>query len=176
MEEIKNNITDKLDNFENKLSELINKNEIKMKPKWHFVLKTSLIGIFVISLFLLLNILVSFVIFQSRVLPPHEMREIFMSLRFGPPILFSILLLGVIVVFVLHNKFDFAYKRSSLFVIFSLLLITFLFSMFIDRSMLHDRFDDQYRRFDGRGARIEIDRRANIPERVDMRSEIFLPR
>jgi hypothetical protein len=116
--------------------------EIKMKPKFYFVLKLLLLLLGVIVLTFLALFLVSFIIFSLRV------NGILASPKagfWGFKILFSslpwVLILGVILLIatseLFAKHFPFIYRRPVLYSTLGIILIVILGGFIIDRTNLH---------------------------------------
>lgn len=129
-----------------KIKDILEKENVKIIPKWHFVLKSLLIICSVIFIFFSSIFLFSFFIFKNRMLPPHAMSDIILNMQLLPWLLSSLLLFIAGIIFLLSSKYNFVYKKPALVIIIVLLFIIILFSIVIDRLTLHDRFRENFRR------------------------------
>lgn len=146
VQKVENNFEDKYEILEKIISNKIESHDIKIKPKWHFVLKGLVIILSAIFLFLLSIFFLSFVIFKNRMLPPHAMQEVFMNMQILPFVLSSILLFILAIIFILHTKYNFVYKKPAYIIIFSLLFVILISSFFIDKLLMHDMIRDRMER------------------------------
>lgn len=112
--------------MENKIIEKLKKEEIKMRPKWHFVLKGSLIILAIVIIALPSLFLASFILFFFRPFPWF---------------LFFFLIIFVVLLEYLFSKYSIAYKRPiicSLLIIVSLL---FIMGLILNRVSFHERME-----------------------------------
>lgn len=125
--------------------EAIKDGRIKMRPKWHFILKTALIFTGIVMVILALLYLASFVIFILRqtgvwFLPTFGFRGIFVFLFSLPWLL---ILLGIFFVLILEffvRRYSFAYKKPVLYSILVLFAFVFITSFIISRTAFHRNF------------------------------------
>jgi len=110
----------------NEIIEKIKKEEIKMKPKWHFVLKTVLIVLLGVVSFFLALFFSSFILF---------------SFRPFPWILFLLVVIFVVTLEWTLREFQIVYRRPiiySLLIIISLLFIT---GIVLNKVRFHERIE-----------------------------------
>jgi hypothetical protein len=137
MQEIKN----KFENLENEIRERINSKNFKIKPKWHFILKGAIIILSALFFFLSTIFFTSFLIFKNRALDPHAMRDILFNINTLPIILLTILVFILSIVFILHTKYNFVYKKPAYITISILFVLVLVFGFIADKVLLHDRFE-----------------------------------
>ena len=112
--------------MENKIIEKLKKGEVKMRPKWHFVLKAILLGlaIFFIALFSLF--LFSFILFCFRPFPW---------------ILFFFLIILIVLLEYLFSKHSLAYKRPIIYSLIIIISLLFVIGLIINRVDFHERME-----------------------------------
>ncbi len=112
--------------------EKIKKGEIKMRPKWHFILKTLLVilGAVVACLFALF--LVSFIFFSVR-----GARGPLPALFALPWILVFLSVILIVVLELLVRYFSFGYRRPILYTVLGIIIVVMLGSMLISRTRMH---------------------------------------
>lgn len=128
-------------NIKQQIMEKIENNEIKMKPKWYFVVGSILLflgvlfstisAVFVINLMLFL--------LRTHYGPMYQYRLNLILLNFP----WWLIVIGVISIFLeikLLKQYDFSYKKNFLLLVFSYLLIIFLTAYLIDYFNLNKFF------------------------------------
>jgi len=121
---------EKILNIEEKIKSKIRAGEIKMKPKWYFVLKAILIFTFILILFLSIIYIWNFVglIFHER----NEARDLvkeftpenfFLFIKAFPWLLFTLILIFLFTLYRLVSKYSFVYKRPFIYSIFFILIL-----------------------------------------------------
>ena len=110
----------------NKIIEKLKKGEIKMHPKWHFILKAVLFGlaVFIIGLFCLF--LCSFILFSFRPFPWF---------------LFLLLILFVALLEHLFNKYSFAYKRPVIYSLIIIVSLLFVMGLMMNKVCFHEMME-----------------------------------
>lgn len=127
----------KTDIEEKVMSKILN-NEVKMKPKWYFVLGSLLTSIGLIGITIGAIFLLNIFIFLIRKKGPGIMKLQLMIYNF--PWWIPILALFFIIIGIwLLKKYDFSYKKNFLFIIISFILIIFI-SAFIINQMGFNEF------------------------------------
>lgn len=124
------------------LIDKIKKGEIKMRPKWHFVLKTLLIILSIIAASLFILYLTSFIFFTLRLsgvwyLPKFGFRgmgPLFFSLPWF--LLLSAALL-IVVLEILVRRFSFVYRRPILYTVLGVILLVLLGGFLINKTSMH---------------------------------------
>lgn len=135
-------MVDEKNTIKDSVKELIHKGELRMKPKWYFILKSVLNIFSIVIIFFATLYLIAFISFV--------MREK-MYLRMAPPgvgqftmalpwivVLFSLFLL--IVLEILVRKYSFVYKRPLAYTLFFLVFLVVLMSLIIYQIDKKDRF------------------------------------
>ncbi|MBP9731878.1 MAG: hypothetical protein KBD29_00240 [Candidatus Magasanikbacteria bacterium] len=122
--------------------ESIKKGELKMRPKWHFMLKTVLLILGSVILALSLFYLISLIIFGLRetgviFTPGFGVRGTIIFLRSLPWLL--ILLVGIFLVIleILVRSYSFAYKTPLVYSAALIVLIAFVGGWIVARTPLH---------------------------------------
>lgn len=114
----------------NKIIERIGLENIKMKPKWHFILQGILLFVSIMILILILIYLFSFFILflnsQSfNKLPLHELKDFINITRNLPWIIIIFSFIGLFALETLVNKYEFAHRKPFLYsLIFIMIIIT----------------------------------------------------
>lgn len=124
--------------------EAIKIGEVKMRPKWHFILKAILgvIGAFIIALALLY--LASFIIFISRqtgvwFAPISGFRGWYVFLMSLPWMLVSLLIMFVIVLELLVRRYSFAYRMPLLYSAAGVVLLVVAGGYVVANTSFHGR-------------------------------------
>lgn len=135
----------------------IRSGEIKIKPKWHFVLfSISLIAGF-FGLSIVLVFLASLLSFSLRTHGPMgeiRFQQLLATFPWWAPL---IILIGFFSAYKLFKKYDFSYKKHSLIIILSFILAIFLAGWLLDQVgianwlMRNGRMRGFYQQYDGRG-------------------------
>jgi cellulose synthase/poly-beta-1,6-N-acetylglucosamine synthase-like glycosyltransferase len=131
-----------MNEIKNKIIERIKTENIRMKPRWHFVLQGALLFFSVMVLLLILIYLFSFLILfvnsESFIkMPLHEVRD-YINLTESLPwiiILFSVI--GFIIVETLVNKFEFAHRKPFLYSFILILIIIVMFGYIFGNKKYH---------------------------------------
>jgi len=122
--------------FSGQVIDEIKNADLKMRPRWHFILERSL---FIIGFFIILGAsfcLASFILFSLRqsglwFAPEFGLRGWQTLFHFMPWALIVLSLLFLIILEILVRKFSFAYRRPLLYSLFGLLLIVILTGHFL---------------------------------------------
>lgn len=118
-------------NIQNNIISQIKKGEIKMKPKWYFVLGSSLMFLSLIGISMALIFFINLNLFFARrngPLASLKMETIFSTF---PWWILVIAIFGIILAIWLLKKYDFSYKKNSY-----LIIIAFIFSLFMGGFLL----------------------------------------
>ncbi|MEN8253018.1 MAG: hypothetical protein ABFQ62_01420 [Patescibacteria group bacterium] len=128
----------------------IEKEHIKMKPHWHFVLASFLMGFSVVSLISMAMFISNLIFFRLRVhevmqhrAPEHIFLWHFLRYRF-PWLHFLILILLFALGVYLLKKYEFSYKQNWKLIVLGLLGALLLSGFLIDRVGVNERL--QHRR------------------------------
>jgi hypothetical protein len=130
--EIQKTSAQQTSNFSQKIMAKVKAGEINMKPKWHFVLGSSLLFFAVVLLIVLAVFLFNLTLFILRRQGPMQLwrLEVLVSnLPLWIPVLAIVALWGGIK---LLKKYDFAYKKNFLLIIASLVMAIVLAAWAID--------------------------------------------
>lgn len=149
MNQIKNNLIQKIENR-------INKENIKMKPKWYFIFKSILNISFVLILLLAIIYLGNFIYFifydhksilDSFHLNFFEMKNFFDFLKIIPIILILLAIVFIISLYKLIDEYSFVYRKRKFYMIFGLfifiILAVFSVHMFLDKDFKMARFGER---------------------------------
>jgi len=121
--------------------------ELKMRPKWYFVLKAALwiVGASV-ALFALLYLasLVMFILRKTGILiaPLFGWHGVFVFLTSLPWMLVLLVLFFIIILEILVRHYSFAYRAPLLYSVLAILLVVVIAGMIIDRTPLHRVLSD----------------------------------
>lgn len=123
MEETQND-----NSIKERVLEDIQSGKIIMRPRWHFILKATLLATGIILAFLTLLYLISFIIFSLRqtglfFVPIFGSRGWFSFFRSLPWVLVSFSLLFIIVLEILVRRYSFAHRRPLLYSILGILVL-----------------------------------------------------
>lgn len=113
----------------------IKKGQIKMKPRWYFVLGSTamVVGLSAISIVLMFVIrLFMFSIRQHGPMADIRLQQIISNFPLWAPI---VAILGMIIGIIMLKKYDFSYKKN-----FYLIIIGIIFAMFLS-GFLIDKFN-----------------------------------
>ena len=163
----------------NNIEKLVKENQIKMIPRWHFVLRTGLVAVCGFLVLLAVVYALSLFIFIARrnAPPTFGMRDVFFNLDVLPMIIIAFAIVGMILIEIWSRKYTFAYRLPSMVLFVCIIFFVSLVSLLVDRMMIHDRMHDIFLRnkmemFDSVYERPFI--RGGMKSGVMMRSEIFV--
>jgi hypothetical protein len=125
--------------IEKRIQSLIETNKIKMIPRSHFVLKGLLVVAATIFAFVFAVFMFSFVLFRTRLVPPHAFGEVMMRLDILPIIMIALLFFIAGTVMLLSHKYQFVYKFPALVTVIFFIVIISGVSIWIDTIKIHDR-------------------------------------
>ncbi len=134
-------MTDDKDNsIHNKVLSDIESGKIKMRPKWHYILRGTLLFLGVTLVVLALLFFGSLLVFSLRrngsfYLPAFGFREFIFDL---PWLIIALSIIFIVILEILVRKFSFAYKRPLLYSIIGVLLLVALGGVLIDRTGFHE--------------------------------------
>ena len=102
--------------IKNKVLEAIKSGQVKMRPRWYFILKTILVALGIVMIFLTLLYLISFIIFILRITgiwfaPAFGFEGYGIFLFSLPWLLVIISVLFAIILEVLVKRYSFAYRH-----------------------------------------------------------------
>jgi hypothetical protein len=128
-----------------KILQSIKTGEVKMRPKWHFVLRGALVGIGTVLVALTLLYIISFIIFilhQNGTLfaPGLGVRGLGIFLFSLPWILIVITLIFIAVLEILVRRYAFAYRRPLLYSALAVVFLVLVGGVIIARTSLHPKF------------------------------------
>ncbi len=128
--------------IKNKILTAIESGKVKMRPRWHFVLQTSLIIVGIILVALALLFLASFIIFSLRhsgvwFAPAFGSRGLGIFLASLPWLLIWLSVVFVIILEILVKKYSFAYRQPLLYSALGLVLIITIGGIAVAQTPLH---------------------------------------
>lgn len=139
-----NNQSDK-NSLQSTILEAISKGQIKMRPKWHFILKTGLAIAGGVILALALLYLVSLIIFILQrngvwFVPVFGPQGWFAFLVSLPWLLIVLVLMFIIILELLVRHFAFAYRRPLLYSALGILCMVIIGGFLVAATGLHRQF------------------------------------
>ena len=118
----------------------INSGELKMRPKFYFVLQGFLTAATAILLFMISIFLISFIFYLLRV-NNADREDLHLFLQFFPWILIGAALLITIALSLILKKYSFAYHKPLLFLPLGIILIIIALSLIMQLFAFHERFE-----------------------------------
>lgn len=139
------------DSLKNKVLAKIKRGEVKMRPKYQFVLKSFLYFGGVVFAFVALVYLVSFALYLLRqtgtfYLPSFGWRGIFPFLSSFP---WGLALLGLVLILILEilsRNYSFVYRKPFIYSILVVVLVIGTGSFLIDRTAFHPQLHDYFQK------------------------------
>ncbi len=125
--------------IEKKIQDLIDTNKIKMIPRSHFVLKGMLVISATIFAFVFAVFIFSFVLFRTRLVPPHAFGEVMFRLDMLPLIMIALLFFIAGIITLISHKYQFVYKFPALITVIFFILVISGVSVLVDGMQMHDR-------------------------------------
>jgi hypothetical protein len=127
-----------------RILEKIKSNQVKMRPKIYFLLKTVFIIAGVIFFLFLTAFLVSFIHFHLRVsglwyLPSFGLRVFGIYLRSLPWLLILSILFLILILEILSKKFSFVWKRPLIYSLLAIVFIIILGTFIFEKISIHQR-------------------------------------
>ena len=136
----------------------INKGEIKMRPRWYFVLGSVAVFVGVFGTFLVSSFLVSLVSFSLRTHGPMGEYRLQQMLGSFPWWALILSLFGLAMGVFLLKKYDFSYKKNFGYIILAFVLAVLASGLVADRFGLEKMWANKpgvmrkmYQQYDGRG-------------------------
>ena len=128
-------------NIEQNVLAAIRSGEVKMRPRWRFILNAALVAVGVTILFLALLFLVSFIFFMLRhtgvgLIPAFGFGWI-MFFRRLPWVLIGLVVVFIVVLEVLVRRYAFAYKRPLVASVLSILGVVLIGGVILAATNLH---------------------------------------
>jgi hypothetical protein len=122
--------------------EKIKTGQTKMKPKWHFILKTGLLILGLVIAVLTLLYLASFVLFILRqtgawFLPTFGLHGIFVFLISLPWLLILIGIIFVVLLELLVRRYSFGWRKPLLYPLIAIIFFVTASSLIVSRTTLH---------------------------------------
>jgi hypothetical protein len=137
--------------------------ELKMRPKWHFIIESALIVALFVLIFLLTLFITTLFLFYLR--------------RFGiffgplPLILFFLAVIFIVVAEILVNHYALAYHKPVIYSLIIIVLFVVVFGFLLDMARIHERMEEKNVPMIRRIYRMPPPPRGPIP--LDMRIEII---
>jgi len=118
-----------------------------MIPRWHFVLKSSLMLVGVVTIALITVYLASFLVFVFHTtgiwaVPTFGLRGLLFFVTSSPWILILSVLIFLTLLYVLVSQYAFSYKKPLVYSILGIVLIVVGLSSSIQYAALHDRIHE----------------------------------
>jgi len=118
--------------------------QVKMRPRWHFILQSILTVLGLVIGILAVMYLVSFAVFvlrQTGVLfvPSFGYRGYFVFLRSMPWLLILLAIFFVAILEILTRRYSFAYRRPLLYTIIGIVAFTFIGGALVGLTSFHGR-------------------------------------
>src|SRR4030042_4792350 len=129
--------------LQNSILEKIKSGQAKIRPKWHFVLKTLLLAAGVLFGTLALLYLASFVLFVLRqtgswFLPSFGWRGIMVFLISMPWLLVILGVVFIILLELLVRHYSFAYRNPLLYSLLGIIVFVIIASVFVAKTSFHE--------------------------------------
>jgi hypothetical protein len=120
----------------------IAEDRVSMTPRWHFILKTTLLSLGALVLTLTLIYLSSFIFFMLNqtgisTVPEFGLRGWYAFLLSLPWLLIGLSLLFIIVLEILVQRTAFAYRRPILYTTFGIITLVILAGLLVAQTSLH---------------------------------------
>ncbi|MBS3903087.1 MAG: hypothetical protein KGZ30_04600 [Anaplasmataceae bacterium] len=131
--------------------QIIEEGKIAMKPRWHFVLKTSLVILGGILITLALLYLTSFIIFilwytGAWFVPIYGVKGLISFLLAAPWLLVALVVVFLWILEILFRHYSFAYRRPLLYSTLSVLGLVLVGGFTVAQTSLHENLLEQARR------------------------------
>lgn len=140
-----------MENSENsvssKIEEAIKSGQVKMRPRWYFILKTALAisgGLFVLLTILYLASLIIFISRQSGAwfAPAFGIGGMYIFLSHLPWLLVFLAVVFIIVLELLASHYPLAYRQPLLYSALVIIILSILGGYGLERTELHGRLSD----------------------------------
>jgi hypothetical protein len=123
----------------------IKKGEVKMRPKWHFILRGTLLGVGTALVILTLVYIASFILFVLRqngvwFLPAFGFRGLGLLFFSLPWILIAVAILFIVILELLVKQYSFGYRRPLLYSALGGILLVVIAGFIIAQTGLHSHF------------------------------------
>lgn len=116
----------------------IKKGNIKMKPRWYFILGSLIMSFGLVGLSMGIIFLFNLSIFLIRRNGPLMMWKLQVILANFPWWIPIVAIIGMIFAIYLLKKYDFSYKKNFLFIVLIFIILTFLAGFLIDKLGLNE--------------------------------------
>jgi hypothetical protein len=133
-----------MNNIKDTIVEKIKAGEVAMRPRWRFMLETTLFAVGAVLSALVAVYLASFVLFALKesglwFAPGLGMRGFTFFLLGSPWLLISVFLLFLFILYLLVTHFSFSYRRPLLYSIMGVVLLVAVTASCIQQTMFHKR-------------------------------------
>lgn len=137
-------------NPRNDIMSAIREGRVRMKPRWRFVLASTLAALGVLIILLTLLYITSFGMFMMRhsgalFMPVFGMRGVMIFLRSLPLILIGLLLVFVLLLQVIVRRYSVGYRTPLLVSVGAICVIIFCGGIALDRTPIHGQLYEQAR-------------------------------
>jgi len=116
-----------------KIAEKLKSENIEMRPKWHFWLRSLLLAVSIFLIFALTLFLTSFAFFC------HARPGLFLGWPYFSAVLLAIAF--ILVAEALLSKYAFSYRKPVIYTLVAIVLFVFIFGFFISKSDFHSRIE-----------------------------------
>lgn len=133
-----------MSDFKKDILKKIKDGEIDMKPRWHFVLRSLLLILGIVTFVLLGIYILSFVFFfmqQSGVgfMPLYGFHGIIMFVVNSPWLLIVFAGSALVILQLLVHKYSFSYRQPMVYTVIGVIVLVLLGSYAIEKTLLHQR-------------------------------------
>jgi len=133
-----------MNNFKQNILKKIKSGEVDMKPRWHFVLKSLLFILGIVTVTLVIIYLLSFILFTLRqsgvgFAPLYGFRGISIFAMSSPWLLIASAGAFVTVLYILITRYSFSYQKPLVYSLVGVILFTLLGSLLIHQTNIHPR-------------------------------------
>lgn len=133
-----------MNTFKDDILQKIAHGDVRMVPRWHFVLKATLLGIGAVLAALISIYLLSFLLFVLNATgllfaPSLGMHGAIFFITSSPWIIIGTLGMFWMLLYVLVTRYSFSYKRPFMYSVIAVVLFVVAFSSLIQQTAVHER-------------------------------------
>jgi hypothetical protein len=133
-----------MDTCKENILKKINTGEIDMKPRWYFVLQTTLLLVSLIIVSLVAIYFFSFILFfleQTGLLfaPLFGLRGLGLFLISSPWFLISLVIVFLSLLYILVSRYSFSYRKPVIYSLLAIVLVVIVMSAFIKVTLVHEK-------------------------------------
>jgi hypothetical protein len=131
-----------MNNFKQNILSKIKTGEVDMKPRWHFVLKSLLFILGIITVTLVAVYLLSFILFALRqngvgFAPLYGFRGISIFIMSSPWLLIASTGAFISILYILISRYSFSYQKPLVYSMIGVVLLALLSSLLIQQTGMH---------------------------------------